>query len=565
MKEHKNIFISLICVFGFLFLVFGFSQAQATTLYLSPSSGTYNINQTFQVAVLVSSTAQPVNAYSGVISFSQTNIEVVSISTNNSIVDFWIQKPDFSNSAGQVNFEGVTFNPGFHGTGGRIITIIFRAKSAGTATFRFTESAVLAHDGIGTNILDSVLGAQYQINGVISEPPVVCLPAAPVISSLTHPDSEKWYSNNSPSFKWGVPDHVTAVSLLASRIVTAVPIVLHEPAITERHLGNLDEGVWYFSARFRNAAGWGAVGRFKFQIDTEPPEYFTITEIPRKNLAKPIASFKFDAEDETSGISHYEIWINNERQEDWKDDDTGVYTTPILKSGEYELIARAVDFAGNYLEEDVWLEVIPVEPPIIVSYPAELTSGEVLVIRGTAVPLQEIEIRIKRADEEVEIRKTQTDKDGRFEFTYPEFLERGEYKIWAIAINEWGARSEKSEEIEIRIDLPFLSRISKIAIDYMNMIFTLIALIVGVILFIFYCWYRIALWQKRLRVKTETKTISKAFKTLREEIEEQINYLERKPDLTEREREIKDKLKKTLSTSEKAISKDIKDIKDELG
>jgi len=177
-KNSKLIlrFALLSCILVFAFCII--QTAEAATLYFSPSSGSYNANQTFQVNVLVSSADQPVNAYSGTISFTQQNIEVVSILQTGSIVNFWAQNPSFSNADGRINFEGVTFNPGFQGQGGRVITITFKAKAAGTAVLTLTESAVLAADGLGTNVLKTTSGAEYNIT-LSTAPPTS--PSSPVI------------------------------------------------------------------------------------------------------------------------------------------------------------------------------------------------------------------------------------------------------------------------------------------------------------------------------------------------------------------------------------------------
>lgn len=76
----------------------------------------------------------------------------------------------------------------------------------------------------------------------------------------------------------------------------------------------------------------------------------------------------------------------------------------------------------------------------------------------------------------------------------------------------------------------------------------------------------ISLWRKRLRVETKevSDVVYKAFRALREEVEEQIEYLDGKPGLTENEKKVRDKLKEALDISEEFIGKEIKDIEKEL-
>jgi len=95
---------------------------------------------------------------------------------------------------------------------------------------------------------------------------------------------------------------------------------------------------------------------------------------------------------------------------------------------------------------------------------------------------------------------------------------------------------------------------------------TLIVLIIGALIVIFYGWYRVSIWRKRVRKETgEVKdSVIKAFRALREEVQEQIEYLDKKPGLTKEEKQIRDKLEDALYVSEEFISKEIKDVEKEL-
>ena len=112
---------------------------------------------------------------------------------------------------------------------------------------------------------------------------------------------------------------------------------------------------------------------------------------------------------------------------------------------------------------------------------------------------------------------------------------------------------------------PFL-KIGKIAIDYLTIMITLIILLVGAGVVIFYSWYRISTWRKRIKGETKevSESLAKAFKTLKEEVEEQIEYLDGKPGLNEDERRVRNRLKKALNIFEEFIGKEIKDVEKEL-
>ena len=142
------------------------TSAFAATLGFSPSTVSRTVGSTFSIALHVSSADKAMNAASGVVSFPIDKLEVVSISKINSVMNLWVEEPTFSNAKGTVNFEGIALNPGYIGSQGTILSVIFRTKSAGQANIRFTSGSVLANDGVGTNILDGLGTANISIQTI---------------------------------------------------------------------------------------------------------------------------------------------------------------------------------------------------------------------------------------------------------------------------------------------------------------------------------------------------------------------------------------------------------------
>jgi len=64
--------------------------------------------------------------------------------------------------------------------------------------------------------------------------------------------------------------------------------------------------------------------------------------------------------------------------------------------------------------------------------------------------------------------------------------------------------------------------------------------------------------------KEVAQSVARAFRALREEVQEQIEHLDKKPGLTKGEKEVRDKLQDALNISEEFIRKEIKDIEKEL-
>ncbi|MGC9610987.1 MAG: cohesin domain-containing protein, partial [Minisyncoccia bacterium] len=269
-NKIKFVLISAIVLFACLGVPA--AKAEAATLTLSPFSGSYQVGQTFSVRISVTSQDTAINAASGVISFPQDKLEITSLSKTGSIITLWVQDPSFSNNTGTINFEGVVLNPGFQGSDGKILTANFRVKAAGEASVAFASGSLLANDGLGTNIISGFVNADFGLKPQAqnqeageSTTPSETNPLAPQISSLTHPDPNNWYNNNNPKFTWKVPAGVTAVKVQYDKYPQSVPSVTYTPAISEKSLENIPDGIWYFHVQFKDANGWGSVAHFRFQ------------------------------------------------------------------------------------------------------------------------------------------------------------------------------------------------------------------------------------------------------------------------------------------------------------
>ena len=590
-KHVKNIISYKFCVILLVFSAYLLlpATAHAATLYFSPSSGTRATGVVFPVHIYVSSANQAMNAASGVVSFSRDTLEVVSLSKTGSIFTLWVQEPSFANNTGTVNFEGIVLNPGFTGTTGRILTINFRVRATGSASLSFSSGSILANDGQGTDILANSGNASFRLDEArVPTPPATPpletprvpvspeipdapqTPIAPQISSSTHPDINKWYSVDDAKFTWELPSGITAARLLANRTSRTMPTVNYIPAVSSKELPDLADGIWYFHARLRNNAGWGASSHFRFQIDTEKPTRFEITEIEREDLTNPKVKFRFDAEDETSGIDHFQIQINQEPLQIWRNnvgEEQIIYESPILPPGRHTLIAKAVDKAGNLLTSVIEFNIQALSSPIITDYPKELTSGEMLIIRGKTYPNSEVTMWFERRNTETKAQTIESNADGKFVLTTEENLESGIYKIWAEVTDARGAKSKRVELVTIVIKAPALIQFGTWAINTLAIVIPLTALIIVLFGLIYYSWYKFALFRKKIRKETtETKTaLQSAFKTLKKEIEEQIAELDVKPGLSERENKVCNNLKKSLKISEKFIDAEIEDLEKEIG
>jgi hypothetical protein len=131
-------------------------------LYVSPERGTYIMGQMFEVKIYADSGGKLINAAEGNLSFSTEALEVVDLSTDESILQSWSTPPEFSNEEGTIHFAGWT-KKNYSGPNALLLTITFKALRNMTGTARFAAGAILAADGIETNIITSMRSGVFTI------------------------------------------------------------------------------------------------------------------------------------------------------------------------------------------------------------------------------------------------------------------------------------------------------------------------------------------------------------------------------------------------------------------
>lgn len=572
-KINKKSYLLVLLLSVFLFVV----KVEAATIYPSPSTGTYNVGASFSIGVFVSSADQAMNAVSGVLSFPSDKLEVASISKGSSVINLWVQEPSYSNGNGTVNFEGVVLNPGYKGSAGRVITVNFIAKSAGTAKISLSSGSVLANDGQGTSILDGLGSASIVVNAPASEsvptenitpPPVVTnnTLAAPQIYSATHPDQNAWYNINIPSFNWDLPSGAVATRLLVGQNPQANPTVNYSPAISEKVLSQLEDGVWYFHVQLRNSAGWGGVSHFRFQIDTKNPDSLTMGLQEEDDPSNPTRVFLLDAQDSGSGIEYYEIQIDDNNVIKWQNDSNGLYTTPVLSAGEHTIIVKAIDRAGNLLTETREFTIESLDAPRITKYPKELTTDELLVVTGTTYPRSRVVIWLENESKQTKSYNVKADELGEFNFISDEKISGGVYKLWAEVIGENGAKSLSSDKYSIIISSARLNKIGTITISALSVIVPLVALLFLLFFIVWYSLLKLKLLRCRLNKEASEveTTLHKEFKSLKRRLNLYITRIERagnKRKLTREEEIMITQLRRELDFVEKRLTKEIGDIR----
>lgn len=160
---NKRFQVSGFKFYVLLFLFFPLFTFAQGTIFISPADGIYEVGELFSVLINANTGSQPINAGTAQINFDNQRLEVQDIGYSRSIFNLWTEEPKFSNVAGTIRFSGGLPNPGFVGSSGSMLRVTFKGISAGQASVIFTSGSLLANDGQGTNILDSLKGGLFTI------------------------------------------------------------------------------------------------------------------------------------------------------------------------------------------------------------------------------------------------------------------------------------------------------------------------------------------------------------------------------------------------------------------
>jgi hypothetical protein len=387
-RTGKSFYIAILAAILFFGGVF---SVYAAALSFSPSSGTFNSGKTFTVAITIDGTGESINTSEAKIAFDKTALAVQSISKDGSGFNMWSTEPAFNNAAGELTYGGGSPS-GFSGKK-NVLSIVFKGLKEGETKVYFSSASILAADGKGTDVLSATNTAAFIINksaaneNSVAETSLIPsgsggstnLPAVPVISSNTHPDTEKWYKENVAVFKWTVPGDVDNVRILLDDSPKSVPSLSNTPPISKKEYKDVGDGTKYFHAMFHNKSGWGTPAHRQFLVDTTPPGKFTIES--RSDVPNPgDTSLVFLVTDKSSGVDYYELSLDgasSTRVEAKNVSAKGEYKLNALPEGDHTVKIRAFDKVGNMMQAE---GTFTVTKPVS----ASAATGEQIVVEGAS-------------------------------------------------------------------------------------------------------------------------------------------------------------------------------------
>lgn len=589
MNKSFKIVMSAAVFFGLNLFLAG--SVQAATLYMVPKIGDLKAGQDFTVEIMVNTGGDSFNAAQATIQFPKDLLQVTSIdnSASASIFNFWLEGPTFSNENGRIHFIGGTTN-GISGRAIPLLKINFQAKNSGEAPLQFTDSAITAADGSGSNILTNMEVASFRIAAeaapgttpapaptpgvspattpqpvLITRTPTVAAgaPSKPQIKVSLYPDQDSWYNISSEFLvSWNLPSDISGVATRLDTSATFSGTASEGLFESKIFPAIMEDGIWYLHVRFKNNIGWGPVTNYKIKLDTRPSSYFKVEFLTGGVKSdNPTPKIRFVSSDGVSGINHYQVEIDNSSYADIKD---GNFQMPPQAPGVHKLKVKIFDNAGNFIEDVSEFEILPIVSPTINFAQPDIFVGENRVsATGTSLPGTTVLFSIKEDNGRVEYQaEVPVGTDGNWEITAEHFLAKGKYYLEVQAKDSRSALSlpVKSEMLRVR-EKPVLVIGSFEVTQFWLFMYLIILLLIGVGI----GWASYRFWAVRIEHKTiiAKRDISNLLAGITKAVDSVNSNLD-KPDFEEKNRiEAKfhaEKARQDLKKMEKYLIEEIEEI-----
>ena len=556
-------FIISIILFSSLSCV---AVASDALLYFSPNLGEYEIGTTFDVGVQINTGTDPINAVQARVIFNPEELRVVEISKGDSVLGSWTQLPAFSNEDGELSFAGST-DESYIGVDGKIVVITFEAlKNTQTEVIFADGAAILADDGLASNILTKMGSSIFTLTPkrVVQEVRENTTLITNLLSS-THPDEDLWYNVNTAHFSWATPFEVVSFRVSLNNQVDDVSFVMYEDVkTTEKTIEHIEDGAWIFNVEAYDGIAWGDVSTYKINIDTKEPHTLVIKETAREDLSSPDVSFRLSAHDTTSQIVRYETKID---EGTWGlvDFDEGLFRPKNINAGNHILYTRAYDSAENFVEELKNFSIKTIIAPVLSKVESPEEIGGPLVISGGADPYSDVKLWIELEGTDPIETLVQSDKEGVYSYVYDDNVLAGVYTVWAQAVGSEGVLSELSDRVSIRIVGANMASINDQVIEFVVIVIPLVGFVILLAYVLVTRSRKIEVYQDKIEaeVNEAQEVVHSTFSNIHAEMREYLDLLneaEKKRELTYEEVQIKFFLSSKFHDEEEVVQTEIEDI-----
>jgi len=521
------IVLSCIAVLGFANVAFG------ATLGINVSQDTFKVGDQFNADIKIDSEDVGINVVQATIKFSSAVLEVVSIDKTGSAFNFWIQDPTFDNTTGEITFVGGS-SSGLVGKSLQTLRVVFKAKGLGQSDLVFSDGAITASDGSGTNVLTAMNKTSITIASTVSgttsnvqlieRTPIeaASAPAKPSVTIPLYPAPAQWYNTSSKfTANWTLPNDISAVATVLDKNPTTSPTE-SKGIYNNESFSALSDGIWYLHVRFYNNMGWGATNNYRIAIDTVPPSTFDINFSNGVSSDNPAPEITYKVTDQLSGVDHYYIQIDSGEK---VDTELRTYTLPSQSPGKHTIKVGAQDKAGNKVENTAQFEILPIESPKIFSVSSTTYVGEGgLIISGTSLATASVILNVRdEKDNLMYSFTTNSDDKGNWAMKIDSPLKKGTYYIEVIAKDSRGASSLPVKSDLIKVEERPIMVLWGFNITYAELIIILIIILIGSYVF---GWYSNKLInnQRQRRIVISQRDVAASFNVIKKDIEKAINH-----------------------------------------
>lgn len=567
--------MSLFFRFVLIVLLIVPAGAFASTLSLTPATGVYTTGSTFTVRVVVNTKGAAINAADGVLSFNPKELQVISASRSSSIFNLWTTEPTYSNSAGTISFSGGS-PTGYTGGAGTVMSVTFKTLGAGSPRVTMSSGSVLAADGRGTNVLTSMGSGAYTVSATTNTPepeaiveyvPPANTPAAPKISSETHPTADGWSKERTAKLSWTLPSDAVAVRTLLDEFASSIPTKVYDTPIRDITISDLPDGVAYFHVQIKNEDGWGKVTHYRLGVDATAPNGLTLSLAPQSNLANPSQLILASTTDSIGApIERFKVQLNGQESfEVQNDKQKGEIALSDLKPGRQTIVVEAIDAAGNSAVSTFTFDIESFDAPRFVDVPSEVNTGVIPVFGGTTRPRALVTVTVSTPGTEPLLYEVASDESGAFRFIPNGRLSEGVYTLTATAKDEFGAQSQPSEAVKFVVRPSGFLKIGSLLISVLSVIIPLLALVIVTIFGLFFAQRRYRRF--RLYVAKESREVADSLrfefehiKAVLNEHEEELVSTRKTKKLTAAESKLIHDVRAVIESAEGTVAKEVSDV-----
>lgn len=178
-KFKTSIFLILFAIFYLLFS----NNVYAAKIFFEPAENTHQVGETINISVKLDTQGENINAIDLGILYPPL-LEVQNISKSGSLVQLWVQEPNYTNT-------GIFLSGGLPGgiktSNGVIAKLTLKAKAIGDGSLQLTPaSSVLLNDGEGTKTPLTVGGVVFHIKPQAKKEKI-----KPILSNKENPEKKE--------------------------------------------------------------------------------------------------------------------------------------------------------------------------------------------------------------------------------------------------------------------------------------------------------------------------------------------------------------------------------------